>query len=187
MIVMNEFSEKNLSKNLRKLLTRQDYQMRATIDGVDVCDIPYHADDAGYFLEISRFVNERFKAWQDFAIQQVNYSEMLPGAIKATHLHFAQDDIWFLPPTHHFVVGLCDVRDGSTTEGAIMRITSFGSNGKLIYIPHGVGHGVANSSQHPASMIYFVNKAFSSEPEESDEYRLPWDMFGKDFWEMSRG
>lgn len=184
---MTNTPEQNVSKHFRKLLTKQDYENKPAISGVDIVELPYHADDGGYFLEVARLVNERFKQWQDFSIQQINYSEMLPGAVKAAHLHFHQDDIWFVPPTHHLVIGLSDVREGSDTEGVTMRITTFGSKAKLIYIPHGVAHGVANHSSSPAAMMYFVNRAFSSDPEKSDEYRLPWDVFGADFWNIAKG
>jgi hypothetical protein len=48
-----------------------------------------------------------------------------------------------------------------------------------------VAHGCANISPKSANMFYLTNQQFNVES--PDEYRLPWDHFGKDFWEMTKG
>ena len=37
----------------------------------------------------------------------------------------------------------------------------------------------------PATIVYFVNQQFN--PADPDERRLPWDILGADFWQMTPG
>lgn len=167
-------------------LTQQDYTKKQPIEGVQIIELPWFTDDGGFFMELARFEEGIHQQFPDFSIKQVNYSEMMPGVIKATHIHMNQEDIWFVPPSQRLLVGLKDMRKGSESEGVEMRFVMGGGKPRLVYIPRGVAHGAANLWSAPAAIIYFVNNTFSPDPETSDEYRLPWDVFGKEFWEMSK-
>ena len=90
---MNTLTEKEIAPKYRKHLSVQDYSPQPRIDGVQIIDMPVMSDDGGSFLELSRFVNERLTHFPEFEIKQMNYSEMLPGVVKAAHLHFHQEDI----------------------------------------------------------------------------------------------
>ena len=171
---------------MRKKLHVQEYSAKQKIDGVQIVDLPTFSDDGGYFLELSRFVDGHPKQFADFELKQMNFSEMMPGVIKAAHLHFQQEDIWFVPPSHRLLIGLMDVRDGSPTEGVQMRFVAGGGKARLIYIPRGVAHGAANLGNQPAAIIYLVNNEFTPDAEHTDEHRLPWDVFGADFWTLSK-
>ncbi len=52
-------------------------------------------------------------------------------------------------------------------------------------IPNGVAHGCRNLGRDPASIIYFTDRHFASDPAECDEGRLPWDFLGKEVWDVS--
>jgi len=54
-------------------------------------------------------------------------------------------------------------------------------------VPRGVAHGVANLGTEPQAILYAVDEYFSADPDRSDEWRLPWDHFGAEFWSMARG
>lgn len=164
----------------------QDYSSQQRIDGVQLVDCNVFTDDGGYFLELSRLTNGRLREFPDCDIKQINVSQMEPGVIKATHLHFQQEDIWFVPPSQRLLIGLIDVRKESPTNGVKMRFVLGGGRARLLYIPRGVGHGAANLWQQPANIMYFVNNEFSPEADKTDEHRLPWDIFGEGFWELSR-
>lgn len=179
-------STDDISKLYRKLLTKQTYGSKTVIEGVRTVDLPYFSDESGYFMELGRFQDAAMKAFPDVALKQMNYSEMLPGAVKAAHLHLNQDDIWCVPPSHRLLIGLMDCREASPTIGSVMRFTMGAGKGQLLYIPRGVAHGASNVSPHAAAIIYFVNQEFTVHPEQNDEYRLPWDVFGDEFWEMSK-
>ena len=78
-------------------------------------------DDGGYFLELSRLAQGMCERFPGFEAKQMNYSQILPGTIKAFHLHLQQEDIWFVPPHERALVVLSDQRKGSPTAGVTMR------------------------------------------------------------------
>lgn len=172
---------------MKLTITKQDYSKKPVIDDVKVIDIPYFADDGGYFLELGRWTKQVMQNFPKFDLQQMNYSEMDPGVIKAWHLHYQQEDIWFVPPTHKLLLVLRDCRAKSRTKNVTMRLVLGAGKAKMVYIPRGVAHGAANLWQKSAAVLYFVNNQFTPDPKQSDEQRLPWDQFGKDIWELTKG
>jgi dTDP-4-dehydrorhamnose 3,5-epimerase len=164
----------------------QSYAPRPRIDGVTVTDLPVFSDEGGDFCEITRFNPDGALALApDYRPAQISYSLMAPGQIKAFHLHRHQDDLWFVPPAHRLLVGLLDVREVSPTYRIHMRLVLGAGKGRLLHIPRGVAHGIANLNTAHASIIYFTNTAFN--PDEPDEHRLPHDLLGSDFWTIRAG
>ncbi|MBX3136690.1 dTDP-4-dehydrorhamnose 3,5-epimerase family protein [Candidatus Obscuribacterales bacterium] len=167
-------------------LSVQDYQKKPTIEGVQLIDLKLMLDDGGCFTELLRLdENGNFAQIPDFKVRQSNYSQMMPGVIKAFHLHFNQEDVWFIHPYDRLLIGLFDARKESKTYNNSMRFVMGGGRPQLLYIPRGVAHGLANVWNTPASMIYFVNQFF--DVHEPDEHRLPWDILGEDFWQIKKG
>lgn len=172
------------SKKIESQLQKQSYVPKRKIIGVEIVDLKEFIDDGGSFVEIGRLEKGLLKAFPEFEARQINYSCVLPGAIKATHIHKNQEDVWFVLPSSRILVGLQDLREGSKTEGVKMRFVLGAGKAQLLLIPRGVAHGLANLSSAPANMIYFVNQHFSADEKTCDEYRLPANFFGEDFWEM---
>ena len=56
---------------------------------------------------------------------------------------------------------------------------------QLLVIPAGVAHGAANPWTESTSMTYFTDRQF--DPGHPDEHRLPYDLFGPDFWQLKNG
>lgn len=167
-------------------LSTQDYASQTPIQGVEILQLRQMADDGGDFMELARIGPEgELLAKPGMHVSQINYSRVLPGAIKAFHLHFNQEDVWFVPPTDRLLVGLVDVRQASSTYQQRMRLVLGGGQTRLVYIPRGVAHGAANLWQQPAQLMYFVNQQFSLD--QPDERRLPWDACGADFWSIAKG
>lgn len=167
-------------------LTTQEYTKMAPIEGVRVIDLRLMVDDGGSFAELVRLDEEgNLEAIPTFKVRQSSYSLVLPGAIKAFHLHFNQEDVWFVPPTNRLLVGLLDPRKDSSTYGQSMRFVMGGSKAQLLYIPRGVAHGGANLWQEPAAILYYVNQRFDLN--DPDERRLPHDIVGADFWSITPG
>ena len=137
--------------------------------------------------ELARLTDGHSEVLKDFAVRQINYSEIEPGVIKAFHLHLRQTDVWYVPPGDRMLVVLLDVRHGSRTEGVRMRLILGAGASRLVRIPPGVAHGVRNVGSATGRIIYFVDVQFSPEPVQCDEGRLPWDYAGLDVWEMTRG
>jgi dTDP-4-dehydrorhamnose 3,5-epimerase len=163
----------------------QNYFGKNQIEGVKIIPLKRFVDCGGSFSEIMRFDKDTPIEFKGFDLKQANYSEILPGAIKAGHYHLNQEDIWFVPPSSRVLVGLKDLRDGSKTYEVVQRLIMGDGHASLLFIPRGVLHGVANLWQKPASLIYFVNQNF--DPKKPDENRLPPEEFGKNFWEIAKG
>jgi dTDP-4-dehydrorhamnose 3,5-epimerase len=183
---MQPLSLSDISPQLQDQVSVQDYSPKPKIDGVRIVDLRHFSDDGGSFAELIRLTDEgTLEAIPEFQVRQTSYSQVLPGAIKAFHLHFNQEDLWFVPPTDRLLVGLVDARQGSVSEGVEMRFVLGAGKAQLLYIPRGVAHGGANLWDKPAQIIYFLNQQFSLE--QPDERRLPWDMVGADFWKITEG
>ena len=176
----------NIGSEFVAQVSVQDYRPKTVIDGVRLIDLRTFNDDGGSFTELVRVTADgALGNLQGFHVAQCNYSEVLPGTVKAWHLHRTQDDLWFVPPSHRLLVGLLDVRRGSPTYDVSMRFTMGAGQAQLAYIPAGVAHGLANLWHAPASLLYFVTAPFNATA--PDELRLPWDIRGATFWEMERG
>lgn len=175
-----------LSDEARRALRFQDYSPKPQIKGVQVVELPRHTDDGGSFTELGRFTAGTWTAFPGFVLAQVNYSEVDPGVIKAFHLHQRQTDIWYVPPSDKLLVLFVDVRAGSPTGGVRMRLVLGDGRSRLVLIPPGVAHGCRNLAATRGRVIYFTDTHFSSEPQSSDEGRLPWDFVGPDVWEVAR-
>ena len=165
----------------------QDYQGAPLIAGVEVVELRRFHDDGGSMTELGRLGAGVHRDLPGFEVRQVNFSTMDPGVIKAFHLHRRQTDVWFVPPSSKMLVVLGDVREGSTTAGAVRRIVLGAGTSRLLRIPPGVAHGVRNIGTGTGQIIYFVDVQFDPAPEACDEGRLPWDHFGVEVWERERG
>lgn len=167
-------------------LSVQDYSKKPTIEGVQLINLNLFLDDGGCLTEIVRLDDQgNLQVLPEFKVKQSTYSQMMPGVIKAFHLHYNQEDCWFIMPYDRLLIGLFDARKDSPTYQKSMRFVLGGGRAQLLYIPRGVAHGLANVWQKPANMIYFVNQCF--DPNEPDEHRLPWDTLGEDFWDVKKG
>jgi len=169
-------------------LARQSYAPRPPIAGVTLGEVPVFRSPDGLFAEIARLDPERqVEGVAGFHPVQWNWSLLEPGAVKAWHLHLDQEDLWIVPPDSALLVGLADLRRHSPTASTVQRLALGGGRCHRLLIPRGVAHGVANLGARPQAMLYAVNRFFSADPEQTDEWRLRWDRFGASFWEMGRG
>lgn len=163
----------------------QDYSPKPKIEGVKIISLKNFVGEDGDFSELLRIgANGEIAELVDFKIAQINRSRLIPGSIKAWHIHLNQEDVWYLPPSDSLFVGLLDVRQDSSTKGVSMRINLGGGNSTLLYIPRGVAHGMKNNSKKDINLFYFVNQQFNLE--NPDERRIPWDTLGADFWETPK-
>ena len=175
----------DLLPSYSKILTTQEYTNNLLIEGVKFLPLTYHRDDTGEFTELGRFANGIFAQLPDFRLAQISTSLLLPGAVKAFHLHFDQTDVWFVSPHQRLLVGLLDTRKFSPSKDKTMRFILGAGVAQLLVIPAGVAHGAANPWTEPTSMTYFTDRQF--DPGHPDEHRLPYDLFGPDFWQLKNG
>ncbi len=147
------------------------------IQGVEVKRLTRHADERGYLMEILRSDDEIFSKFGQCYVS-MNY----PDVIRAWHWHQKQDD--------HFVVvkgmirvGLYDMREGSPTRGEVNEFYLGENNDIVLKIPVGVAHGYKTVGVEPSLLVNFPSEVYN--PEEPDEYRLPWDTDQIPFnWEI---
>lgn len=180
-------SKSDLLPQFSTQVFKQDYSAKTSIEGVHFTALKRFLDDGGTFSELARIDNGQLQGGNHFSVRQFNYSTMMPGTIKAFHMHFTQTEYWFVPPESRLLVGLIDTRANSKTAGATMRFVMGDGNARLLYIPNGVAHGAANLGTAMAQIIYIVDQQFSPDPTLTDEHRLPWNAAGDHFWTMERG
>lgn len=186
MVMLKPLTSDAIGSDFRNDLSIQDYRKKITIDGVQLIGLQSFVDDGGALAEIARLdENGNLVLIPEFKVRQSTWSQMLPGTIKAFHLHYNQEDVWFIMPYDRMLVGLFDARENSPTYKASMRLVMGAGRAQLLYLPRGVAHGLANVWQNPANMMYFVNQCF--DPEKPDEHRLPWNILGEDFWDIKKG
>jgi dTDP-4-dehydrorhamnose 3,5-epimerase len=186
MVMLEPLDKHSIGGDYAKDLSIQDYSKRPPIDGVQLIPLQLYLDDGGALAEVIRTdENGNLLLIPEFKVRQSTFSQMLPGTIKAFHLHYNQEDVWFVMPYDRLLIGLFDARKDSPTYNKTMRFVLGGGQARILYIPRGVAHGLANIWSAPANMIYFVNQRFDAE--QPDEHRLPWDALGADFWQISKG
>lgn len=178
-----DLTKSDIEKKMRDKVFVQDYAPQPRIDGVQIKEVKYFVGEDGDFSEILRLSPQgEVEGFPGFHVRQINRSKMLPGAIKAWHLHYAQEEIQTVVPENHLVIGLWDVREKSPTKNMTMKLVLGGGKAHMLYIPKGVAHGYMNVSPKPATILYFMNQQFNLEA--LDERRLPWDSV-KGFWERT--
>jgi dTDP-4-dehydrorhamnose 3,5-epimerase len=184
--MLKPLSRESIGQEFKQDISTQDYAKKTTIEGVQLLNLNMFVDDGGALAEIIRLDGEgNLQLIPEFKVRQSTFSHVLPGVIKAFHLHYNQEDVWFVLPCDRLLIGLFDARKDSPTYGKQMRFVLGAGRAQALYIPRGVAHGLANPYDKTASMIYFVNQCFNAE--QPDEHRLPWDALGNDFWELKKG
>lgn len=175
-----------LDPQFESALSKQDYTPTQSIDGVEIVSLQLHTDDGGNFLEIARLQDGVVAGLkQPFPVAQLSMSIMMPGVVKAYHMHERQDDLWFVPPFERLLVNMHDLRADSPTLNAHQRLVLGGGKAQLLRIPAGVAHGAKNCYAQPMHLFYATSSQFDvSNP---DELRLNWDHFGKDVWDLTKG
>src|SRR5438477_5603007 len=183
---LRPISKESIGRDFCDDISVQDYAKKTPIEGVQLINLNHFTDDGGALAEIARFDEKGcLQLIPEFQVRQSTYSQVLPGAIKAFHLHFNQEDVWFVLPNDRLLIGLFDARKDSPTYKKSMRFVMGAGRAQILYLPRGVAHGLANVWHAPAHMIYFVNQCFN--PDQPDELRLPWDSQGVDFWDIRKG
>lgn len=174
----------DIDTNYVKKVYEQKYRKKRNIDGIKIIPIVNIPSEEGDFSELIRFQNGAVKQIPGFSVSQINRTRLLPNSIKAWHLHFKQDYIWYLSPYSHLLVGLWDLRKKSKTKGMTMRFIMGSGRSQLLYIPHGVAQGCMVLNNEPVDLYIFTNLPFDLK--NLDEHRLPWDSLGTEFWKPQR-
>lgn len=183
---MTDISLNDISTELQKDVFVQDYSKKSVIEGVKISEVKRMAGEDGTFEDLMRLDETgHLELFPEIQVRQINRSKLLPGSIKAWHLHFTQEDVWYIAPEDHMILGLWDCREKSVTKGKTMKVVMGNGLSRLVVVPRGVAHGVVNVASTPGSVFYFVNNQFQLN--DPDERRLKWDALGASFWEVEKG
>lgn len=175
----------DIDESVRNKVYLQNYDKHEYIEGVKIIELVNYINEDGDFSEILR-LNSVGEVEQipGFKLAQINRTMLNPQSIKAWHLHFKQDEIFYIAPIFGLFVGLWDVRKNSPTAGKIMRIALGSGQSHLLYVPRGIAHGNANFTFEPIQLYYLTNNLFN--PQTPDEHRIKWDALGTEFWKPQR-
>ncbi len=175
----------DINDSVRKSVYTQSYGHAKTIHGVETLSRTHHVSEDSDFVEIFKLnAHGHLEDMPSFHVRQISRSLQYPGAIKAWHLHFIQDELWYVPTDAHLIVGLWDIRKTSPTNGIISRLVMGKSGPTMLLIPAGVAHGSVNLTSQPVPILYCASEQFDLQ--NPDEHRLPWDIQGRDFWKPQR-
>ncbi|HBN08262.1 MAG TPA: spore coat protein [Cyanobacteria bacterium UBA8530] len=109
---------------------------------------------------------------------QINYSELVPGVVKAFHRHQKQTDYWCVIRGNAKIV-LVDESSGKPE----IKVHCIGEqNVQVIAIPPGVWHGYTSIGNEKSAMLYWVTEKYDKN--QPDEERLAWDHFGAEVWSV---
>lgn len=181
---MSDLTINDIVPDYKEKIYVQEYPPLKMIEGVKIWEIKNQIGEEGDFSELMRLNNGELESFPGFTVAQINRTKIMPGSMKAWHLHFKQDEIWYVTPSSQLLVGLWDLREKSETKKVTMRLSLGGGLSKMVYIPRGVAHGMANLSSKKAELLYFVSQKFDLQ--DPDERRLPWDGAGASFWEAKK-
>ncbi len=176
----------DIEPSSRNKIKGENYKADPKIEGVLLLKLNYFSSEDGYFIELARLGKDKgLESAPSFKAEQISYSSLDPKSIKAWHIHYQQDDIWFIPPNNKVLIGLHDLRKTSLTKKVTQRIILGNHQSNLLLIPKGVAHGCSNLSNSQATIIYITDRKFNTK--KPDEQRLPWDYLGKNFWQVKKG
>ena len=183
---MKDLALNDILTKLQKAVFVQDYSKKPLIEGVEIVEVKRMAGEDGTFEDLLRLDETgHLELFPEIQVRQINRSKLLPGSVKAWHLHFNQEDIWYVAPEDHMILGLWDTREKSPTKEKTMKIVMGNGTSKLVVVPRGVAHGVVNVARKAGSIFYFVNNQYNIKA--ADERRLKWDALGASFWEIEKG
>lgn len=152
-------------------------------------DLKRFSDETGSFTEIMRLTRGHFNTANSsvtcFNVNQINFSEIAPQAIKAFHVHRTQTDLIYIPPFCKIKLVVGDVQV-DCNYGQFETYILGDCKSQLVKIPPGIAHGFQNLLNTSGLILYFVDVNFT--PIVSDksfqEYRLPSDYFGASIWDI---
>jgi dTDP-4-dehydrorhamnose 3,5-epimerase len=169
-----------MERVLARLSTVPATQRMGRIDDVMVKTFKKHADQRGYFIEQLKhgdldddgnlFIPEQPFAQMSRSLAYARGGNP-PELIKAFHWHKKQWDYWDIVAGNARVV-LCDLREGSPTEGRIQVVMLGEPAPRMVAIPPFVAHGYQCLSMQDVILNYYVTEPY--DPADPDEGRIPW-------------
>lgn len=170
----------SMERVLERLRERPIAERMGPVDGVMIKTYRKHVDQRGYFIEQLKrgdlddegrlFIPEQPFAQMSRSLAYARGGNP-PELIKAFHWHKRQWDYWDIVAGNARVV-LCDLREGSPTEGRVQVIMLGEHAPRMVAIPPSVAHGYQCVSTQDVILNYYVTEPY--DPADPDEGRIPW-------------
>ena len=114
------------------------------IAGVSITPLRQIVDERGKIMQFFRADDPGFDKFGE-----IYFSQVMPGAIKAWHLH-TEMDLNYAVVAGRIKLVLYDDRGGSATKGELMELFVSPENYVRVHIPKGVWNGFKGASTEPA-------------------------------------
>src|SRR3990167_1805336 len=89
----------DISNKLQKDVFVQDYSKKPLIEGVKIVEVKRMAGEDGTFEDLLPLdTTGHLELFPEIQVRQINRSKLLSGSVKAWHLHFSQEDVWYVAP-----------------------------------------------------------------------------------------
>ncbi len=132
-------------------------------DGVVIRRLATIADERGQLAEVYR------REWCPRAESvQWNCTRSHENVLRGVHVHVRHEDYLFVA-SGRMLLGLCDIRKGSATNGLRSQLTLDGERWSSVSIPTGVAHGFY--FLQPSLMLYGLTESWDP----ADELGCRWD------------
>ena len=132
--------------------------------GLSIKTLTTHNDERGYLYE---FYRECWVSNDASPMIQWNYAASKANVLRGINLHKVHTD-YFLLIDGIMLLGLCDVRKGSPTEGLSSIAKLIATEPKAILIPPGITHGF----YFPEGGKFLIGRTKYFNP--SDDFRCHW-------------
>ena len=143
---------------------------------VQKIDLNVNEDERGFLFEVFKSDQPYFKKFGQVYVVQNPKS----GTIRAFHKH---DELWdyFCIVNGRAKFILVDDREDSPTYKEVNEFISSARKPVLLIVPPGVYHGWESLSDNTI-LLSTASEVYNKE--NPDEYRISWDTYGKEIWEV---
>jgi len=178
--------------NYEDFLKQGNYVFKGKIEGVEIRKLEKFVDDRGFLSEICRSDWEEIiklaPGGRDDILGNLNQVYIVgnwsKGTVRAFHKHEKLVDFFVIVRgVAKFI--LFDDRPDSPTFGILQQIISEAGDLKMITVPSGVFHGWQSLCVETL-LVSVANDLYMgyNKKEYLDEHRIPYDIFGKNIWEV---
>lgn len=142
----------------------------------------YYLDSRGYSI---------FNIFPNLSEGQINIGFLNSNIIKGFHYHLLQKDYWHCfqgnihvicmkPKDYNNFTNEEDYQNKLLGSKEIYHFYIGEKNPGILVIPELFCHGYTNLNSTTTGLLYWVTQKYNNN--KPDEYRIPWDISGKELW-----
>jgi len=158
---------------MKKGVVGKKMDLKSHQTGVLLLEIPRFGDDRGDFTNIPFDIRNRVRMVFKRSYIIVNNQV---GVVRAFHGHKKESKLFYVPKgAFKFII--MDMKTKEWKEYCLLASVS-----KILYVPNGYYNGFVSLSENSILMVFSTLKM---EDSNKDDYRLPYDILGKEVWEIN--